>query len=797
MRRALPPPAGFLFLAALLLPSFARGQSTAASPASPEGSVLTVERVSAEPDADEQSATLRWSPDSKRVAWTRLAAQSGKFRNPLPQEEIWGLPVDVSSATRAGTPDSRSGNHTKEPGSATPERLASAEDITSALRGSIPFKPRRPDEDDMANPYLLRDFAWSVDHGSLLLVGEKSMAWFELATRKPRTLLSGTDTLTDVAVSPDGKTVSFVRNHSLCMMASSGGEVRVLATAPVADVLEGELDWPYRHELHLDRAYWWSPDSSQLAYLRIDDRSVAKYRLRSSDGDDREIVYPKPGGGLPVVHVMVARASGGNPQEVALGETKNFYVPRVAWLPDNRSLAVQRLDRRQQNLELLLANTQTGKLRTLLTEKDPYWINLSDDWHFFQDESHFLWSSQRENYRHLYLYDMAGQQLQQVTKGDWEVTQVNAVDEQKGLIYFTSTRKSPLERHIEQVDLKGGAPIALSEESGSHQAEFAPDAHGFVDSFSSWSSPGRSSLVLFGKKAEQLERIAILPSAAESGNPTTIGKSTPSAIPAKSSSQAVLPPLLPVEFLTIKLHLGQTSQAFMIRPPGFDPAHKYPVIVYLAGGPGEQMVRNAWGGANELWMQLMARKGYVVFAMDNQGTAARGHYFEEPIHLRLAAQEMTDQRDGIEFLKQQPFVDTARMGVFGWGYGGFLAVHAMLDRPVPFKAGFAGAPVTDWHLYDAVFAERYLDDPVVHADGWDASSALDNARYLQGALMVAQGTEDEFVHIENLLTLQDRLLDSGKSAQVLLLADRGHVLSEKPSRLVLFNSMTDFFMKNL
>jgi dipeptidyl-peptidase-4 len=183
--------------------------------------------------------------------------------------------------------------------------------------------------------------------------------------------------------------------------------------------------------------------------------------------------------------------------------------------------------------------------------------------------------------------------------------------------------------------------------------------------------------------------------------------------------------------------------------------------------------------------------------MDNQGTAARGHFFEEPIHLRLGAQEMTDQRDAVEFLKRQTYVDPTRLGVYGWGYGGFLAIHAMLDRPVPFKAGFAGAAVTDWHLYDAVFAERYLDDPVLHADGWDASSALDNARYFKGTLMLAQGTEDEFVHQENLLALQDRLLDNGKSAQILLFADRGHLVDDTPARIVLFKNLTDFFVKNL
>jgi dipeptidyl-peptidase-4 len=195
----------------------------------------------------------------------------------------------------------------------------------------------------------------------------------------------------------------------------------------------------------------------------------------------------------------------------------------------------------------------------------------------------------------------------------------------------------------------------------------------------------------------------------------------------------------------------------------------------------------------------MAQKGYIVFALDNQGTAGRGHYFEEPIHLRLAAQELADQRDGLVYLSSLPYVDTSRLGVCGWGYGGYLSVHAMLDRPVPFKAGFAGAPVVDWYDYDAVFTERYLDDPVAHADGWAASTALENdsPRFFKGAFMIAQGTEDEFVHMENILTLQDQLLDAGKSADILLLSDRGHFITDQPSRLVLFKRMTDFFLKNL
>jgi dipeptidyl-peptidase-4 len=308
---------------------------------------------------------------------------------------------------------------------------------------------------------------------------------------------------------------------------------------------------------------------------------------------------------------------------------------------------------------------------------------------------------------------------------------------------------------------------------GTHEVSFAPDARQFTDCFSNQTTPPSLSLLKIGQGLKTVPE-------------TAIAEATP--------------PLRPLEFFTLKMHQGMEVHAFMLKPPSFDPAQKYPVIVYLAGGPGEQLVRNAWGGATGLWMQSMAEKGYIVFALDNQGTAGRGHFFEEPIHLRLGAQELGDQRDGVSYLKTLPYVDPSRIGVCGWGYGGFLVVHAMLDRPVLFKAGFAGAPIVDWRFYDAVFAERYLDDPVVHRDGWNSSIASFDGRsthLFKGPLMVAQGTDDEFVHLNNTLMLQGRLLNAGKSVDVLLLPDRGHRIDDLPARRILFSKMTEFFLQNL
>ena len=729
------------------------------------GGPLSIERISAEPDDNQLTETLRWSPDGVRVAWMHLVIPPEQAAIKTPQQEIWTFP-----------------NESALSGQQHPVLLASTTQITNALHGSdapIQPKPEGADDED-GNPFLLQDFAWSLDHASLLLVGSRSLAWLDLASGKYRVLVSGDEPLADASISPNGRSISFIQKHGLWIVDAQGGAARLVSKSARKDMLEGELDWPYRNELHLKRAYEWSPDSSSIAYLETNENDVATYTFHSSDGDTREIVYPKPGGALPTARVFVKRIgtpANAAPIEMNLGPTKNFYLPRIMWLPDGHYLAIERLDRFQHTLDLLLADTLTGKTQLLLTEKDKYWINLSDDLHFLKNGTGFLWSSERTGFRHLYLYDMQGKQQAQLTHGDWEVTHLNAVDEAKGRVYFTATEKSPLERHLYAVHLDGSGMAQVTQQPGTHDVSFAANAQRYADCYSNQTTPPRLSLVEADKE----------------------GVAKPNLEAAGSPENQTGPPLQPAEFLTLKTHLGMEVHAFILKPPAFDATRKYPVIVYMAGGPGEQLVRDAWGGPTGLWMRSMAEKGYIVFALDNQGTAARGHYFEEPIHLRLSAQELGDQRDGINHLRSLPYVDSARLGVCGWGYGGFMVVHAMLDRPVAFKAGFAGAPIVDWHFYDAVYAERYLDDSVIHADGWDSSTAFGNrsTHFFKGSLMIAQGTEDEFVHIENTLMLQDHLLDAGKSADLLLLPDRGHHIEDLPARQILFTKMTEFFLKNL
>jgi dipeptidyl-peptidase-4 len=653
--------------------------------------------------------------------------------------------------------------------------LVSAERVRAALGSVAP--PPKADEDEQhpAGPSSLTDYAWVRGDRAFLLITPVSLAWLDLEDGRARTLVTGTEPVSDAKLSPDGRYVTFVRDHSLWLTNVSTGATRRLTPAGSSELREGEPDWPYHNDLGLHTAYWWSPDSSQIAYLETNDHATSKYKLRFADGHESAMVYPLPGTTLPVVRLYVQGVTGGQRRPIDPGDA--VYLPRVSWTPDSRHLAVERLDRGQKILELLLADPATGRSRVILTDKDSYWINLADGPHFLRDSTRFVWPSERSGYRQLYLYDNTGRQLQQLTSGEREVTSLDAIDEASGQIYFTATKQSAaglpaIERQIYRVGLDGSALSAITQQAGTHEAFFSPDAKVFVDTFSTAAAPPRQDLL-------RADGTAI------------------AAISENAGAALAEYKLPPVEFLTVKMHMGSEVNALMIRPPDFDPSRKYPAIVYIAGGPGEQIVRDQWGGNTFLWLRMMAQKGFVIYAQDGHGTAGRGHAFEEPLHLRFTSQEMADERDGVRYLRALPYIDAARVGIYGWGYGGFLTLHAMLDLPIAYKAGIAGAAITDWRLYDAVFVERYLEDPVRNQDGYLNSMPTENAKNLRGALLMVQGTTDERVHIENSLQMLNEFLETSKYPSEMFVPDRGHVFEDHEAELALYRAMTEFFVKNL
>jgi dipeptidyl-peptidase 4 len=708
---------------------------------------LTVDRIYGEPSLSGHStAGLAWAPDSKHVTFFK---ESPSDRPEETQKELWAM-------------DAASGQ--------TSVLVASEK-----LEGVLPPEAGNPTQATGLGRHAPPQYQWAPDGSALLFQGPASLAWFDLKTQTARTLVSSSEEIADPKISPDGRHVSFLRDHNLCVVEVVGGKERSITRGGTEAIRKGELDWVYPEELDITTAYWWSPDSSSIAYLEMDERKVTAYPLvdfSSYTGETDPERYPTAGGNNPVVHVLVASIRGGEPRVMDTGADNDIYLARVNWLPDSKHLAIQRLNRPQTTLELLIADVGSGKTRTAITEKDAYWINVNDDLHFLKDGTRFVWGSERSGYRHLYLYDLDGKQLAQLTKGEWEVSGAQAIDEAQGLVYFTATQKSPLERHLYRVALDGSGFTRITKDEGTHGINFAPDASAFIDTYSNSMNPPRQDLI----RADG---------------------SHVAAINENKHAELADYHLSPVQFLTVRAHDGTQLNAMMIKPPNFDPSRKYPVLVYTYGGPSVQIVLNAWGGATFLWHELMVQKGYIVFGLDNRGSTGRGHVFEQPIHFHLGALELSDQRDGTAYLKSLPYVDPNRIGIWGWSYGGHMTLHLMFEDGDDFKAGFAGGPVADWHYYDSIYTERYMGLLPKNEEFYEASSPVKNAANLKGKLLIAHGTGDDNVHFANTLAVLNDLIAAGKYVEVMPFPGRGHGANDPAARRVLMRHVTQFFLDNL
>jgi dipeptidyl-peptidase-4 len=716
------------------------------SPAASNPGELTVDRIFRAPSlSGHLNPGLTWMPDGKRLSYVQTTGAGKDARR-----ELWV--VDAATGQRSV--------------------LVPADKWDAALTNPAAANTQATGLGRHAPPL----YQWAPSGEAILFQGANSLAWYDLKSQSSRVLVSGTQEIADPKISPDGKFVSFLRQHNLWAVSTADGKEHALTKGGTEDFRKGELDWVYPEELDITTAYWWSPDSSSVAYLEMDQRKVSQFSLlnfESYTGEAELQRYPVPSGANPVVHVYVVSAAGGTPRLMDTGSETDIYLPRVNWVPDSKHLAIQRLNREQNNLDLLLADASNGRTFAILTEKDPDWVNVSDDLRFLKDSRRFLWSSERTGYRHLYLYDLSGKLSAQLTKGDWEVTQVDAVDEAKGLVYFTATEKSPIERQLYRVSLDGSGFTRITKEDGTHNIRFAPTATAYVDTYSNaMTPPRRDTYAADGSKSTTLE---------EDKMPELAGYH-----------------LSPVEFFPIKSHDGVTLNCSMIKPPNFDPTKKYPVITFTYGGPHAQVVLNAWSrSATFLWHQMMAQKGYIIFSLDNRGSAGRGHVFEAPVHLHLGAQELSDQRDGAAWLREQTYVDPNRLGIWGWSYGGHMTLHAMFEAGDIYKVGFAGGPLTDWHFYDTIYTERYMGLLPKNEQNYKDASPVKNAGNLKGKLLIAQGTGDDNVHYSNTLSLINDLIGDGKYVEVMAFPGRGHGVSDAQAQRILWERVTKFFTDNL
>lgn len=603
-----------------------------------------------------------------------------------------------------------------------------------------------------------------AEAGDLFTLDIDSANWEQL-TRTPKAEA-------DPKLSPDGKRVSFRTDHELYVLEVASKKVTRLTHDSSPTRWNAELDWVYPEELQIPSAHWWAPDSKRIAYLQFDLSNLMIYPhggllgVRPVSEPQR---YPQAGTRNATVRIGVVQAGGGKTRWLDFARDPESLIGRVTWMTEENALAVHVLSRVQDKLDVLAVDAASGKSRKLLAESAPTWINLRDDFQFLSG-SRLLWGSERESgYRHLYLHSLGGSEFRPLTKGAWEVTEIACVDEKASQVYYLSTEASPRERQFYRVGFDGSSPVRLTKQRGWHSILMSPDCGSYIDTWSNVDEP--VSRTLYRSNGERVAEII-----------------PPNRKPLEDLA------LVPNEFLEFKGADGTLFHARMIKPAGFDPSKRYPAIAMVYGGPHAQNVVDRWRGAD--WDQLLAHRGFVIWQVDNRGSAGRGHVFEKQLYRRFGKQELADQLEGVRHLLSLGFTDPKRIGIHGWSYGGYMTLYSLFNAPGTFAAGVSGAPPTDWRQYDTIYTERYLGLPQENEDGYKASSVVFQAEKLEDKLMLVHNFEDDNVLFQHTLRMMDALQKAGKQFDLLLYPQKAHGVTGV-ARKHMLEGMTAFFERHL
>ena len=578
--------------------------------------------------------------------------------------------------------------------------------------------------------------------------------------------------------SPDGRLVAFVRGNNLHVVEIATQREQALTTDGNRELLNGKLDWLYQEEIYgrgQFKAYWWSPDSSRLAFLQLDERPVPEYTVvdHIPYRPALEVTdYPKAGDPNPTVKLGMARVTGGGPSWVDLSSysTTEFLIVNVGWTPDSTQIVHQVQDREQTWLDLNLADATNGSARRVLRETTSAWVNENGNPVWLKDGS-FLWFSERSGFKHLYRYSAAGEMLKQITTGRWEVRTFFGVDEANNVAYFSSPERNSIATDIYRIRLDGTGMTRLSQGGGTNRAIFNPDFSQYVGVWSNVTTPTQVRL----HRSDGTEARVI------DGN----------AVPAFADFKLATP-----EFVQVKTRDGFVMDGMLIKPPDFNPSRRYPVYQFTYAGPGAAEVRDSWGGPDYMFLQMLAQHGVVCWVLDNRSASGKGAESQWPVYGRLGELELQDLEDGVTWLKQQSWVDPSRLVLSGWSYGGFMTAYA-LTHSTSWSAGIVGAPVTDWRDYDSIYTERLMKMPQNNPEGYRATAPRWAAKDLHGNLLLMHGTIDDNVHMQNTIQFIYELEKAGKPYQLQLYPKSRHGVVDPALNAHLRAAMWKFIQENL
>jgi dipeptidyl-peptidase-4 len=613
-------------------------------------------------------------------------------------------------------------------------------------------------------------------HTGALVPLADDLYFYDFGSAKASRLTSTPGEEEEATFSPDGRLVAFVRGHDLHVVDVATQREQAITSDGSSEILNGKLDWLYQEEIYgrgRFRAYWWSPDSTRLAFLQLDERPVPEYTVVDHI-PYRPVVevtdYPKAGDPNPKIRLGVSRVAGSGPTWVDLGaySAVDFLIVNVDWTPDSRQVVHQVTDREQTWLDLNLADAGSGRARRLLRETTKAWVNENGNPVWLKDGS-FLWLSERSGFKHVYHYGGDGALRRQITNGRWEIRTLYGVDEQNGWIYFTAPERSSIDTDIYRARLDGSGMTRLSRPAGTHRATFNPTFSHYVGVWNDVTTPSQVRLHRAdGSEVRVLEANAVRSHA-------EYRLSTP-------------------EFVTVPARDGFMMDAMLIKPPDFNPARRYPVYQFTYAGPGAAQARNQWGGSQYLFHQLLAQQGVIVWVHDNRSASGKGAESQWPVYGRFGETELQDLEDGIAWLKKQPYVDGSRIVLSGWSFGGFMTAYA-LTHSTSWSAGIAGAPVTDWRDYDTIYTERYMKMPQNNADGYRRTAPRFAADRLHGRLLLLHGTIDDNVHMQNTVQFVYELQRAGKPFEIMIYPRSRHSINDARLNLHLRHLMYDFVMR--
>ena len=630
------------------------------------------------------------------------------------------------------------------------------------------------------------DYSFSEDEKKVLLPTETESIYryssrsnyfvYDRETKIAQELSEGKQRLAQF--SPDASKVAFVKENNIFIKdIINNTELQVTFDGEINKIINGATDWVYEEEFAFDNGMQWNASGNKIAFYRFDEEKVPEFSMDLFTDlypSQSKFKYPKAGETNSTVELFIYDLNSKKTTKANISVEEEFYIPRIKWTLDENVLSVQRMNRHQNQLDFILVDAKDGSSQTIFTENDAAYIDITDNLTFLNDGKYFIWTSEKSGYNHIYLYNLKGKQVRQITKGNYDVTDFYGIDESNNTVYFASSERSPMHRDVYAVQLNGKNKKTLTNKTGTNSATFSTNYKYFINQYSNANTPYYFSL--FDAKGNEVRMLK--------DNSNLNNSLAEYALSQK-------------EFFNFKTTEGIDLNGWIMKPHNFDETKQYPVFMYLYGGPGSQQVTDSWGGSNFLWYQMLTQQGYIVACVDNRGTGARGSEFKKCTYQQLGKLETEDQIEANRYLANLPYVDGSRIGIFGWSYGGYMSSLCLLKGADEFKMAIAVAPVTNWRYYDTIYTERYMRTPQENAAGYDDNSPINHVEKLKGKYLLVHGSADDNVHYQNTMEMTNALVNANKQFDLFIYPNKNHGIYGGYTRLHLFTKMTNFIKENL